>query len=106
MRRRAPFPDTPSRFESRRLDAEDPERDAPDHGGRRRAAAGVPTQAAEPEVEIHIDDGIVVLDGPPCGGFIVEEETISERVRFTTFLNEAGEPVMRTLEPRRPPLVP
>ena len=55
--------------------------------------ADVPAQAAKPAVEIHIDEGIFTLDGLPCGGFIVEEETISEQVRFTTFFNQAGEPV-------------
>ena len=52
-----------------------------------------PASATKPEVEVHIDEGIFTLDGLPCEGFVIQEETISERVRFTTFFDEEGEPV-------------
>lgn len=49
--------------------------------------------AAKPEREVHVDEGLFTLDGLACPGFVVEEETLSERVTFTTYVDRAGDPV-------------
>jgi hypothetical protein len=56
-------------------------------------AMSVPSSALKPEREVHLDEGIFTLDGLPCDGFTVEEETLSERVTFTTYVDGAGDPV-------------
>ena len=55
---------------------------------------GTPASATKPEVKVHIDEGMFTLDGLiTCGGVVLEEELLSERVTFTTYFDRAGEPL-------------
>lgn len=53
-------------------------------------ATSLPSSAAKPTTELHVDEGWFTLPDITCDGFTLSEEMVSETIRITTFTDRHG----------------